>query len=180
MSMRIDELTVISPSILGGEYNEAEILGSVTWLWIHSKDHRDAPLHTLPKLLLPAIKNCQFVLATENRKPVFYLSWACMDLEAEKRYIENPPVCMPEEDWLSGDRIWFLDWIAPFGHTKQMKNIIAEHIFPDSCMRALDHRGTERGLRIREYHGSNLSGSSAREWFTHNPVNFGNKLVTSN
>lgn len=87
--------------------------------------HRDAPLHTLPTLLLPIIKRQQYVLASYQNQPVFFLSWAGMNQEAEARYLTQPAINMQENDWNSGDRLWFCDWIAPFGHTREMRNLIA-------------------------------------------------------
>src|ERR1035437_8081062 len=99
--MRYENLDIIAPSISGEEFNEAEVLGSAVWLWMHSEAHRDASLRMLSSLLLPAIKNKQFVLVSEHGKPIFYLSWAGLSLDAEGRYLNNPPQCMPEEDWVS-------------------------------------------------------------------------------
>ena len=64
-------------------FSEAEVWGSIIWLWMQSEHHKDFPLHTLPSLLLPAIKNRQFVLAIEDGNPVFYLSWASFNEEEE-------------------------------------------------------------------------------------------------
>lgn len=89
--MRYDKFDIIAPTLLGGEFNEAELFGSTVWLWMHSASHRNALLHMLSALLLPAIKTRQFVLASENGKPVFYLSWARLNKEAEKRYLQNSP-----------------------------------------------------------------------------------------
>ena len=43
--------------------------------------HRDAPLHTLPDLLLPVIKHRQYVVATEQGRPVFFMSQAWLSPE---------------------------------------------------------------------------------------------------
>lgn len=49
--------------------------------------HRDAPLHTLPDLLLLMIKHRQYVITTEQGRPVFFMSWAWLSQEAEARYL---------------------------------------------------------------------------------------------
>jgi len=167
--MRYDTFDIIAPQVTGEAFNEAEVLGSAVWLWMHSKSHRNAPLHLLSRLLLPAIKNRQFVLVSENGKPVFYLAWTTLSVEAEKRYLNNPPQCMPEEDWASGELIWFLDWVAPFGHTRAMKRLIERRLFPRWCARFLYHRGDKIGLRIKTFHGLAVTPQEARFWFEHNP-----------
>ncbi|MCW8165386.1 toxin-activating lysine-acyltransferase [Verminephrobacter aporrectodeae subsp. tuberculatae] len=163
-------LSLIAPGLIEQTWSEAPVLGSAVWLWMQSTSHRNLPLHTLPVLLLPAIKSRQFILASEAGRPVFYLSWANLDLEAERRYLANSPLLMPEADWNSGDRMWILDWVAPFGHTRAMNHILKRQFFANRCMRALDHRGNERGLRIRAYRGAAVLHEEAREWFTTHPA----------
>ncbi|MEO8408952.1 MAG: toxin-activating lysine-acyltransferase [Propionivibrio sp.] len=155
--------------MLGGAFNESEALGAAVWLWMHSKAHRNAPLHMLSPLLLPAIKNGQFVLGSENGKPVFYLAWARFSEEAEQRYLGNAPQCMREEDWCSGERVWFLDWVAPFGHSRKLRTYITRRLFPGCCARFLYHRGDQKGLRVMRFHGIAVTPAEARFWFENNP-----------
>lgn len=168
--MRKEAISIIAPAVTGEPFCEAEALGSCVWLWMHSTSHQDAPLHMLSTLLLPAIKNGQFVLASEHGKPIFYMAWAQLSAEAEKRYLRNPPQCMPREDWTSGNRTWILDWVAPFGHTRAMKRLIAGRIFPGWCARSLYHRGETSGLRVMTFHGMAVTPEEARFWFEQNPL----------
>lgn len=85
--MRNGKYDVLSPLYSGEPVNEAEVLGAAVWLWMHSPLHRDAPLHTLPDLLLPVIKHRQYVITTEQGRPVFFMSWAWLSQEAEARYL---------------------------------------------------------------------------------------------
>lgn len=170
MNVNASSIVIVAPGLIEQTWNEAEVLGSAAWLWMHSAAHRDFPLHTLPTLLLPAIKHRQFVLASQAGKPVFYLSWANFSLQAEQRYLGNNPLLMPEADWNCGDRLWLLDWIAPFGHTKTMSRMIRQQLFANRCMRALYHRGNERGLRIKTFQGAAVPPAQAREWFKAHPV----------
>ncbi|MDP2065517.1 MAG: toxin-activating lysine-acyltransferase [Burkholderiaceae bacterium] len=163
-------LSIVAPGLIEQPWSEAEVLGSVVWLWMHSASHRDFPLHTLPVLLLPAIKRRQFVLASEAGQPVFYLSWASFHPEAEQRYLANSPLLMPEHDWNCGDRLWLLDWVAPFGHTRAMSRIVTRQLFANRWWRALDHRGDARGLSIRTFQGTAVLRDEAREWFAAHPV----------
>ncbi len=101
--MRNGKYDVLSPLYSGEPVNEAEVLGAAVWLWMHSPLHRDAPLHTLPDLLLPVIKHRQYVVATEQGRPVFFMSQAWLSPEAEARYLTQPAILMPQSDWNSGD-----------------------------------------------------------------------------
>ncbi|MET0612391.1 MAG: toxin-activating lysine-acyltransferase [Pseudomonas caspiana] len=168
--MQFNTLEVIAPGLIDEPWNEAAVLGSVTWLWMHSKAHRDAPLHALPTLLLPALKHRQFVLIIEHGKPVFYLSWLNLDEATERRYLQHSPLSLTESDWNTGERLWFNDWIAPFGHTAIVKRLLQRHLFANRCARALDHRGEERGLGIRTYMGIGVIPEQARAWFAAHPL----------
>lgn len=70
--MRYGEFKVHCPLMLGETLNEAEALGASVWLWMHSFNHRDAPLHVLPAVLLPVIKRQQYVLVEKEGRPVFF------------------------------------------------------------------------------------------------------------
>jgi cytolysin-activating lysine-acyltransferase len=121
---------ILAPRLLAGEFNEATAFGSAAWLWLHSARHRNVPLHTLSTLLLPAIKEGRFVLVSERGQPVFYMSWADLDEAAEARYLQHSPEQMRQEDWSSGERLWILDWIAPFGHTNLMMQLVRKRLIP--------------------------------------------------
>lgn len=168
----LDIIAPAAPACADSAFSEAEVFGSAAWLWMHSAEHRDVPLLLLSTLLLPALKNAQFVLASENGKPVFYLSWAWLSAEAETRYLSQPPQSMRIEDWTSGDRLWLLDWIAPFGHTRTMRTLIGRRLFPGWCARALYHRGEEKGLRVMEYRGIAVTPEEGRRWFAQHPCAF--------
>jgi cytolysin-activating lysine-acyltransferase len=170
--MRYGSCEVTVPAVDGAGGSEAEMFGSAVWLWMHSAAHRDAPLHTLSALLLPALKSRQYALGVEGDKPVFYLSWAKLSEDAERRYLSNPPVCMPEADWTSGERMWIVDWVAPFGHTRLMSRFLAQRLFPGRWARALYHRGDERGLRVLTFRGIAVMPQEARFWFDTHPIAF--------
>lgn len=168
--MRYDTYNITAPAISGEVFSEAEVLGSSVWLWMHSSEHRDAPLQVLSTLLLPAIKTGQFILAVEDGKPVFFLSWAMLSAEAESRYLSNPPHCMLEADWNSGERMWILDWVAPFGHTRAISRLLWRNIFPSRWARALYHRGNDKGQRIKTFKGIAVMQEEARHWLETHPV----------
>ena len=163
-------LQILAPGLLTQDWSEAEALGSAAWLWLHSAFHRDAPVHALGPMLVSAIKHRQFILAIEAGRPIFYLSWACFDEAAEARYLSRHPVFMPDADWHCGDRMWILDWIAPFGHTRQISRLLERELFAERWMRTLYHRGDERGLRVKTFQGRTVSRAFARQWFETHPV----------
>jgi len=168
--MHFDSLEILAPQLSDEPWNEATVFGSAVWLWMQSAAHRDAPLHTLSALLLPAIKQRQFMLASEQGTPVFFMSWMNLSAEAEQRYLNNAPVCMSEADWNSGERLWVSDWVAPFGHTRQLSRLLLRRLWPQRFGRFLEHRGDERGFRIKKWQGIGVLPAEARAWFAAHPL----------
>jgi cytolysin-activating lysine-acyltransferase len=167
--MQIDGFQVMAPALLAETCNQSEALGIATWLWMQSPMHRQAPVYALSTLLLPAIVKGQFVLLSQQDKPVCFLSWARFSRAAEHRYLSNPPIAMPEDDWDCGSRVWLLDWIAPFGHSAQAGSMLRRRLFAGVVARALHHRGSEQGLRIKHYFGGGLLPEEGRAWLALNP-----------
>lgn len=170
--MQSSPFTITAPALGVPGHSEAEVLGSVTWLWMHTPGHRDLPLHALNKLVLPALKTQQFILASapdgDTMRPVAYLAWANFSADAESRYLQSAAALRPE-DWNSGDRMWITDWFTPFGHSTEFRNTI-EMLLPHSCSRALYHRGNERGLRVMTFRGRNVSPLHAKTWWQARPL----------
>lgn len=170
MTTNKQSIDFIAPGLSGNEFVEAEAFGAAVWLWMQSDAHRDIPLEVLNSLLLPAIGYRQFILGSVKGQPVFYLSWAMFDEDAEHRYLHSHPSTLPETDWDSGDRMWIIDWIAPFGHTLQISRLLKQHWFKDRCMRLLYHRGEERGMRIQCISGSAMSRAAVNAWLVAHPL----------
>jgi cytolysin-activating lysine-acyltransferase len=178
--MRINDLTVTAPLTLGGDYSEAEVLGASVWLWMHSPTHCNAPLHTLPAILMPAIKNQLFILISRANKPVAYLSLAWLNEQAERRYLTEAFVMMRPEDWLSGDRLWIFDCIAPFGDMAQVRKIVFDLVLPDHFGRMLRHRADERGMKVLTWYGRNADRLQGQKWFEQHPPQFDSQAIRTN
>jgi len=156
--------TVQCPLVLGASVSEAEVLGASVWLWMHSQKHRDTPLSALPAVLLPAIKAQQYVLVSRNDQPVFFMSWAWFDEDAEHRYLTQHDLLRQEADWCSGDRMWVMDFVAPFGDTPAMSELVMTELFAHHCFCSLWHRGEERGLRIKRFYGRSVPRKERAAW----------------
>lgn len=173
-SIDMNNLEIIAPLLLeNSERNEAEVLGSTIWLWTHSEEHKEIPIELLPILLFPAISHQQYVLILQNNQPIFFIAWAGLSEEAEQRYLKNPAVLMPASDWNSGDRLWFTDWVAPFGHNFPIVRMLRRTLFKQHCGRSLYHRGTERGMRIMTFRGAEVTQQQFDQWNQTHAVNLG-------
>ena len=168
--MQTHNLTIASPAFEPHALSEATVLGAAVWLWMHSNMHQGAPLSALNALLIPAIKTGQYLLAFENEQPVAYVAWAKLDTQAETRYLNSAMQLHEPSDWQSGDRCWFTDYISPFGHARQIKQLLTHQLFTNGLFRSLYHRGDDKGLRIIEFHGVAIHPAEARHWFDTHPV----------
>jgi hemolysin-activating ACP:hemolysin acyltransferase len=109
-------LRVLAPALIAAqpgapEPGDAEVFGLVTWLWMHSPNHRHLPLHALGDQLLPAVLLRQFAVAIRQAngasQPVGYLAWANLNAQTESRYVSRPLYGLAPDEWTSGDRMWF-------------------------------------------------------------------------
>ena len=167
--MKQKDLRIVMPQ-RGDVVNEVEVLGASAWLWMHSERHRLLALHHLNQMLLPVVRRGQYVLAFEAGKPVFFFSWAYFDMAAEQRWLADPDRVFEETDWNSGDRAWLIDWVAPYGHSRRMRYLLDEELFPHSCIRLLSRNGSGRRVRILQHRGRKVTHDEARAYFAARPL----------
>ena len=168
--MQTGAYDVHAPLLLGGDRSEAEVFGAAVWLWLHSPQHRDLPLHALPTVLLPIIRHQHYMLVSRGSQPLCFISWMWLNAAAEARYLTQPAILVQEADWASGERLWIRDWIAPFGESRAMSGLVTRMLFPDRCFRALYHRGAETGQRVMNFRGQQVSAGQARAWRATHPL----------
>lgn len=167
-----DALLLISPCITPTDKSEAELFGAMTWLWMHSPTHRLCPLHELERLLLPALKTGQFVLALENsplQQPAGLMTWANFSTPAEQKYLQSLDRTLQPDDWQSGDRPWILDWVVPFGRTQAMTRA-AQKLLNQSCFRSLYHKGNQTGLKVLYFRGNGVSKAQESDFWACRPL----------
>jgi cytolysin-activating lysine-acyltransferase len=71
-------------------------------------------------VVLPPVQLNQFrIYHNAEKRPVGFASWAKFSPEVEDRFLNGNPV-LSLDDWRSGDTIYFMEFIAPFGHITQM------------------------------------------------------------
>lgn len=139
------------------------VIGHISWLWSCSPLHRSWPISVFAINTLPAMIHGQYVLLMENDYPVAYCSWANLNIENEVKYIKDTNSLIAD-DWISGDRAWFIDWITPFGHTPKLYKHIRDK-FPDSLFRAIRvTNGCSTG-KISEFQGKDVDRLVAKKQF---------------
>lgn len=111
----------------------SHLLGEMTWLLTQSPLHRGFAIGDLEWLVMPALIHQQFYIFRDGDKPVGLALWAKCGPEAEKkldRGMVESENRLTLEEWISGDRIWLVDLIAPFasGENRQREIMFADLI----------------------------------------------------
>jgi cytolysin-activating lysine-acyltransferase len=131
-----------------------QLLGEVMWLMAHSSIHRQWPIESLMQWVTPALLYRQCRVYRRQGKPIAYVSWAYMSKEVEEAYVLNPSGLQPK-DWKSGDRLWLLDVLAPFGGSRAIARDLKNGVFTNSVGRALRVKPGKDEMRIVYLHGAN-------------------------
>ena len=169
--MRLNDVDVIAPSVFPEEHwNEAEVFGAITWLWMQAADYRNAPIAALEHRVLPILKHKQFALFTRHAQPLGYVSLAYFNQQAETDYLQSDDFIYQDASWNSGDRMWIINWFSPLGHSAVMKSLMARYLVPTECFRSLYHRGDERGLKVLTFTGQAVSTAEKAVWEAEHPI----------
>lgn len=131
------------------------LLGEITSLLLASDLHRDYRINDIGAVFLPPIHLNQFrIYKKDDSQPLGLITWARLTKEVEKQYVTGTYNLHPK-DWNAGDQLWAIDFVAPFGHGKQILKDLRTNIFPNEVGKAIriDKNGKPRG--IMKLHGVN-------------------------
>lgn len=142
--------------------SNAEHLGNIVWLFSNSKLHQSWSIRSIHQWVLPAIKHNQFLIYYERQKPVGVVTWAMLSKEVEKKFALNTRSLHPN-DWQSGDQLWGLDFIAPFGHAKDILKDLKNNQFTSVSGKFLRAKKDDDTLRIMYAHGSQCERSASTQ-----------------
>jgi hemolysin-activating ACP:hemolysin acyltransferase len=100
--------------------SNSEVLGEILWLYAHSPLHRRLKLYEVEQYVLPAIKHGRYRLYKKSGIPIGYVGIARFSKEVEEAWLHNQYVLQPD-DWVSGDRLWILQFVVPFGDILEVR-----------------------------------------------------------
>ncbi|MBL8565785.1 MAG: toxin-activating lysine-acyltransferase [Hyphomicrobiaceae bacterium] len=90
----------------------------------------------------------QFRLYYDQQKPIGVVLWARVDAETEAR-LEGGATKLRPQDWRSGDRLWIVEVIAPFGGAEEMIRDLKSKVYPDKELRFVTlGRDGKKELRV--------------------------------
>jgi len=133
-----------------------QLIGEITSLLVCSPLHRKYLVDDIGVVFFPAIDLNQFRIYKVNQRPVALITWANLTKPIEYRYLAGD-YTLKRDDWNGGDRTWIIDFLAPFGHTKQVAHDLKYNVFPHRSARSIrvDFNGNVRGTRV--FHGCNVA-----------------------
>ena len=111
-------------------------LGAVSWLMMQQPNTKHMLLSELDWRVMPALTLDQAKLYLRDSFPIAYVSWAKMSPQAAERYKHAPHHVSPS-DWKSGDQIWLVDFVTPFGGAKEVLADLREKVFAGQVLNQL-------------------------------------------
>ncbi|MFZ8865313.1 MAG: toxin-activating lysine-acyltransferase [Rickettsiales bacterium] len=120
----------------------------ITALLLSSNLHRRYLINDIGALFIPSIDCNQFRLYKEGGKPVGFVSWAYLTSEIDQKYAQGT-YNLKYKDWYAGEKLWFLDFAAPFGHAKKIFAELRNELFPNSIGKSV--RAEKPGKIIASY-----------------------------
>jgi cytolysin-activating lysine-acyltransferase len=111
-------------------------LGAVAWLMMQQSNTKHIFLNDLEWRVMPALALDQAKLYMRDSFPVAYVSWAKLNEACAARYKQTPHHLAPA-DWKSGDQVWLVDVITPFGGAKEVLQDLRANVFAGQSIHQL-------------------------------------------
>lgn len=133
----------------------AGAFGRVVWLMALSPVHRRWEVAFLEDAVMQPIRLKQFKLYMKDDVPVAYVSWAGLSDDAEQNFLSN--YGRPRaKDWASGENLWIMDVITPFGGREAVIGDLIQNVFADRKGKMFRPLPGKRGVEVVEWYGVNL------------------------
>jgi cytolysin-activating lysine-acyltransferase len=127
------------------------ILGPALWLFAKDPVKKYLFMADTDWALLPPVVLDQCRLYTKAGLPYAFITWAKVNATIDARLREGQPRIAPHE-WRSGEHVWLIDVIAPFGQRDETLEEFRAAMFPDRKVCALLSESDKPGaLKLFEW-----------------------------
>jgi cytolysin-activating lysine-acyltransferase len=116
------------PTPGGKEKTVAQLFGEIVWLFSQSPKHKNFFVSDLEWLVMTPILLRQFRIFYAPDKPIGVALWGYVNDEVEQRLMTGHARLAPA-DWKSGEKLWLVDVVAPFGGHDAMIADLKEKVF---------------------------------------------------
>lgn len=113
------------------DFNAAERmqqLGSISWLMLQSELHCRYTISDLVDRIMPSLLRGQYRYYERSGEPIGFFNWAWLTDEMEAQVLTGNYVLQPDE-WTGGKNLWFMEFIAPYGHGRLMVRDLRRNLF---------------------------------------------------
>ena len=135
------------PAPDGAAKQVLEVLGEIVWLMSQSPLHKQFFISDLEWLVMTPVLLQQFRLFYDQSKPIGVAFWATVNEEVEQRLTAGTTRLRPQ-DWKSGERLWVVEVIAPFGGAEEMVKDLKTKVFPQRELKFLAVAPQGREVRM--------------------------------
>lgn len=112
------------------------ILGPALWLYARDPLRKFTFMADIDWLLLPPVILDQCRLYTKEEIPFAFFTWARVSDTVDER-LRSGVLRIAIHEWQSGDHLWLIDAVAPFGQLKEMIAELHKSQFPTAKINAL-------------------------------------------
>lgn len=111
--------------------DNATTRGHIAYLMARQPAYREYPLAVMTDWLdVPiTLDQVQVFFDAATHAPVGYVTWAFLSAEVERRWLSEPSTLLHYSEWNEGDRLWIMDFVAPFGHASDIARHLRRHGF---------------------------------------------------
>lgn len=95
----------------------------------------------------------------EFGKPVALVTWAWLSAEIEREVLKSGRQ-LSQDDWCSGNNLFFNDWICPYKNVRSVVNDMRQNIFPDQIASSVRRNPDGTVRKVNRWIGSLVKPSS--------------------
>ncbi len=136
------------------------VIGPVLWLYMNAPDHKHLFVSDLEWQLLPPVTLNQCKLFMQGQTPLAFASWAYVSDEVQQRLLAGQNRLAPA-DWHSGENLWLIDTVAPFGGVKELVQDLRNNQFAGKSIRQLVPATNAPGFQAVEWPPLNATTTPA-------------------
>ena len=136
------------------------LLGEATFLFVNSPLHLRYAVHQLPTFILTPLRLGQYRMYRSAKGPVGFVAWAHLTAQAAADYASMRRDLTPQ-DWDAGDQLWFIEFVAPFGHARRIVADLRHAVFPRATALSLRRYTDGRTPSVVRWRGAAVADGRA-------------------
>jgi len=114
----------------GAARSVSQVFGEVVWLMSQSPLHKNFFISDLEWMIMVPVMLKQFRMFYDQQKPIGCAFWGEVSEEVEDR-LKSGNAKLKPQDWKSGDKLWCIEVIAPFGGHEAMLQDLKANVFAE-------------------------------------------------